>query len=64
MWELVVFGYFIAVGGAFVAADAFPRWRKALHTVGAIGVAMPLILVVGVVVFLMVSLRGDNIHFG
>jgi hypothetical protein len=64
MWEMLVLGYVLAIGGSFVGAEVFPRARKFLTTVGILVAVVPPLLFVAAVIALFSSLRGQNVHFG
>jgi len=64
MWELLVIGYVLAIGGSFVGAEIFPRARKLLTTVGVLVTVVPLVLFAVLVIAVVSSLRGQNLHIG
>jgi hypothetical protein len=64
MWEMLVLGYVLAIGGSFVGAEVFPRARKFLTTVGVLVTVVPLLLLAALVIFVASTFHPQNLHFG
>jgi hypothetical protein len=64
MWEMLVLGYVLTVGGSFVGAEFFPRARKFFYTVGVLVAVVPVLLFAIAVIMLAHAFQGHNLHIG
>jgi hypothetical protein len=64
MWEMLVLGYVLAIGGSFVGAEVFPRARKFLYTLGILVAVVPMVLFAVAVIMLAHAFQGQNLHIG